>query len=123
MYRIKDKLYADAGYILQAGNYRAFAMEDRVGAEEESIDTDNIKIVGNFVMVDNIPIMLDKIDYGELKSKLVKFQYSYDDQIAIMLNKDDSEESLLRYEKMQAWREWAGSVAKDVMERAATQPN
>ena len=123
MYRIKDKLYADAGYILRAGNYRTFVMEDRVGAEEESIDIDNIKIIGKVIVLDSIPVIVDKFEYGELKSRLVKFQYSYDDQIAIILNKDDSEESLLRYEKMQAWREWAGIVAKKVMERAATQPN
>ena len=115
MYRIKDKLYADAGYILRAGNYRTFVMEDRVGAEEESIDIDNIKIIGKVIVLDSIPVIVDKFEYGELKSRLVKFQYSYDDQIAIILNKDDSEESLLRYEKMQAWREWAGMVAKKVM--------
>ncbi len=115
MYRIKDKLYADAGCILRAGNYRAFVMEDRVGAEEESIDTDNIKVIGSLVIVDSIPIMVDKLEYGELKSKLVKFQFSYDDQIAIMLNRYENEESEMRWMRMQAWRKWAGSVAKKVM--------
>lgn len=115
MYRIKDKLYADAGYILRAGNYRAFVMEDRVGAEEESIDTDNIKIIGKAIMLDSIPVIVDKFEYGELKSRLVKFQYSYDDQIAIMLNRYDNEESEKRWVKMQAWRDWAGIVAKKVM--------
>lgn len=33
-------------------------------------------------------------------------------RLAIILNKDDSEEDLLIYNKMQEWWAWAGVVAK-----------
>ena len=38
-----------------------------------------------------------------------------DDQIALMLNKDNSEEDAMLYDKMQEWREWSGRFAKEVM--------
>jgi hypothetical protein len=31
-----------------------------------------------------------------------------------MLNKDDSEEDLLLFTKMQEWREWSGEIAKKI---------
>jgi hypothetical protein len=32
-----------------------------------------------------------------------------------MLNKDDSEEDLLLFNKMQEWRAWAGIIAKKIV--------
>ena len=32
-----------------------------------------------------------------------------------MLNKDNSEEDTVLYDKMQEWREWSGRFAKEVM--------
>jgi hypothetical protein len=52
--------------------------------------------------------------YADWKSKIVNKQFTNDDQIAIILNKDDSEEDLLLYNKMQEWRKWAGIVAKKI---------
>jgi hypothetical protein len=37
------------------------------------------------------------------------------DQIAIILNKDDSEEDMLLFNKMQEWRRWSGVVAKQIL--------
>jgi hypothetical protein len=34
-----------------------------------------------------------------------------------MLNKDDSEEDALAYEKMQEWREWSSQVARAIIEK------
>ena len=39
--------------------------------------------------------------YGDLKSMLVKIRYSNDDQIAIIINKDNSEEGNLKFQQMQ----------------------
>ena len=48
---------------------------------------------------------------------LIKIRYSNDDQIAILLNKDSSEEDLLKYNKMQEWRDWASILAKAFMDK------
>jgi hypothetical protein len=55
-------------------------------------------------------------NYGDWKSKIVGKQFTINDQIAIMLNKEDSEEDRLLYDKMQEWREWSGKFAKKIME-------
>lgn len=41
--------------------------------------------------------------------------FSNNDQIAIMLNKDESDEDLFLFNKMQEWRKWASVVAKEVV--------
>ena len=41
--------------------------------------------------------------------------YSNDDQIAIMLNRGRSEQDNMAFEKMQEWRDWAGSLAKKII--------
>ena len=46
---------------------------------------------------------------------MIKLRYSNDDQLALMLNKDNSEEDTELYDKMQEWREWSGRFAKEVM--------
>ena len=56
-------------------------------------------------------------DYGDYKKAIVQKKYSNDDQIAIILNKDNGlEEDLFAYQKMQEWREWASTVAKKIVE-------
>lgn len=46
---------------------------------------------------------------------LVKIRYSNDDQIAIIINRDDSEEGNIKFQQMQAWREWCGKLAKEII--------
>ena len=55
-----------------------------------------------------------KETYESLKAKIVKTQFSNDDQIAIILNKDSSPENAELYNKMQEWREWAGILANKI---------
>lgn len=52
------------------------------------------------------------MSYADIKVALIKMRYSNDDQMALMLNKDDSEEGLMYYNKMQEWREFASNIAK-----------
>ena len=54
-------------------------------------------------------------DYGTLKSRIIARQFTNDDQIAIILNKDDSDEDKLLFDKMQEWREWASILAKRII--------
>ena len=55
------------------------------------------------------------ISYGDLKSMLIKIRYSNDDQIAIVINRDDSEEDNLKFQQMQEWRSWCASLAKEII--------
>jgi len=50
--------------------------------------------------------------YAEAKSAIVKMYYSYDDQIALMLNyAKNPEEYKEKYQEMQAWRDIAAYIA------------
>ena len=53
--------------------------------------------------------------YAEVKSDVVKVRYSYDDQIALMINyQDDPEKYRKAYEEMQQWRNIASYIAKEI---------
>ena len=52
---------------------------------------------------------------GKGKKKFVNKQFTNDDQIAIILNKDESEEDTFLFNKMQEWRAWAGIIAKEIV--------
>ena len=48
---------------------------------------------------------------------MIKKQYSNDDQIAIILNAQLSEEDKMYYDKMQELREFSGYIAKLINEK------
>lgn len=50
-----------------------------------------------------------------VKTSIIKSRYSNDDQIAIILNKDESDEKRMLFDKMQEWREFAAYVAKNII--------
>lgn len=118
MFKIKDIVYADAGYILLGSNKKGYQFEGELSEfKEKKISLDDIRIDGELVFYDGIVQMLpNKIDYASLKKDMVKRRYSIDDQIAIILNKDESDEDRLRYDKMQEWREWSAIVAKKILD-------
>lgn len=118
MYKVKDKIYADAGFILKHNNKLGFNFRD-IGLEDVSeikINLDDMCIQNGTIVYSNglLREILSCNTYGEWKSKIISKQFNNDDQIAIMLNKEDSEEDLLLYNKMQEWRDWAGVVAKKI---------
>lgn len=54
--------------------------------------------------------------YADAKAAVVKVYYSYDDQIALMLNyAKNPEQYQAAYGEMQAWRDIAGEVAKKLI--------
>lgn len=118
MYQIKNKIYADAGYMLKYKNQVAFSFEDVDIQDilETKINLDNLQKIGKFVIYsDGLKDYISCKEYGDWKKKLINKQFTNDDQIAIMLNKDDSEEDLLLFNKMQEWREWCGTLAKKII--------
>ena len=117
MYQIKNKIYADAGYVLKYKNKVAFSFEgvDEKDVLETKINLDNMQKTGKFVTYDSLKDYISCIEYKDWKKKWVNKQFSNDDQIAIILNKDESEEDLLLFNKMQEWREWSGVIAKKIV--------
>lgn len=120
MYQIKNKIYADAGYVLKYKNKVAFNFRDVdiKNVSEIVINLEDMFVKNNLIIYSNGLLREIKSckTYDEWKSKFVHKQFSNDDQIAIMLNKDDSEEDRLLYNKMQEWRRWSGELAKKIME-------
>lgn len=117
MYQIKNKIYADAGYKLKHENKIAFNFEnvDLKDVVEIPITFDNMRVEGNFIIYGTNRDYISCIEYGDWKKKLINKQFTNDDQIAIILNKDDSDDDLMLFNKMQEWREWSGVLAKKIV--------
>ncbi len=115
-------MYADAYKYLKHKERNMIALRVKGNPddyEEVSMDTPlEVKVSGNMIswnkgmFMKNIP----DLSYEGVKSAIVRSRYSYDDQIAVMLNKDSEEQEDIRYyQKMQEWREFAGEIAKAVV--------
>lgn len=119
MYKVRDKVYADAGKILIGKNKIGYIFKGEIlDFTEEDIIISDMKVDGKFLVYSNgmVVEMYDKkATYESLKAKYVKRLFSNDDQIAIMLNHGRSEDDDMLFDKMQEWREWCGVLAKKVM--------
>lgn len=117
MYTIKGKTYADAGHVLQKHGIIAWQDKESSDYVEQHLDLENLYINGNFVKIDGVVTRLpNTLTYASLKTHFIHLRYTNDDQIAIILNKDDSDEDAFVYNKMQEWREWCGNLAKKCLE-------
>ena len=68
MYIIKNKIYADAGYILKFKNKVAFSFRDVDPKDvlETKINLENMQKIGNFVVYpDGLKDYISCIEYGE----------------------------------------------------------
>ena len=119
MYKVRDKVYADAGKILVGKNKRGYVFNgELLDFSEDDVIIDDMKIEGKFLIYSNGKIrelFNRSATYEQLKTKYVKRHYSNDDQIAIMLNKDRSKEDAELFDKMQEWRDWCGKLAKAIV--------
>lgn len=66
----------------------------------------------NHLFVATLPI---ELTYASVKTAIIQKRYSMDDQMAIMLNKDNSEDTLMYYNKMQEWRDFAAFFARKIV--------
>ena len=119
MYKVRNKIYAEAGNLLRGsskiGYYFVGEYEDFT---EEAIRIDDMAIQGSMVVYNDGKLRERyslSTTYEEYKARFVKKLYSNDDQIAIMLNKGNSEEDDMLFEKMQQWRDWCGKLAKAIV--------
>ena len=119
MYKVKDRIYSDAGKVLIYKGCKSYSLpeiEGIVEIAEEDVDFSNARINRIFIDYGGLRRLNHKYDYGQWKAAIIKWRYSNDDQIAILLNKDDSAEDKMRYDKMQEWREYASVLAKKFVE-------
>lgn len=119
MYKIKNKVYAEAGCILSGESRIGYVFQGEMEEfTEQPITIDDMKVEGNFLLYSNGSILernYPDLTYEEQKARIVKRLFSNDDQIAIMLNKGRSEQDDLVFEKMQEYRDWAGTLAKKIV--------
>ena len=125
MYKKGNVVYADAYKYLvhKSKGIIAFAQSGDESEFEEKEFPMPIKIIdeGNgFYSIQDVPkvkFYFSKNDYATVKTEMIKKRYSNDDQIAIMLNAQLSEEDKMYYDKMQEWREFSGYIAKSINEK------
>ena len=117
MFAKGDKIYADSGKYLNHKVLKVCALSIQGNQDDyEEFDMDTpiqIEIIGDMFFWQNkmFAHRPKKFDYSSIKESIVKNRYSYDDQIAIMLNKDIKEDGSFQFDKMQQWREFAGTMA------------
>lgn len=121
MFTKGGKVYSEVGKYLLSKDKRRYGFVLKGNVEDfdefEVNSPLDISISRNLILFQNkkLACMPEKMDYIGIKTKLIRMKYSNDDQIALILNKDDSAEDTVLYEKMQEWREWSSNFAKEVM--------
>lgn len=109
MYKIGNIVYSNPGYYLKGKNKIGYQFTgDESDFTEETVKIDDVVRVGSVIKFNNGLMRLhlnSDVTYGELKSRFIKARYDYDDQIAVILNKDKSDEDMLKFTRMQEWRD------------------
>ena len=109
-------IFSEAGKYLSAQNFLGFKVLDSDASKYTEKDFDEPTISGQFLIMGEIRTLLPEIiNYENLKKKFIEWHYSNDNQLAIILNKDNSDEDKVCYDKMQEWRNWSGDLAKKVL--------
>ena len=118
MYVKNNVVYADAGNILISKTAIGYSlMADIANIQEQQINLQDMKLEGEFLKYsDGLVVQRYKnLNYAGWKADIIKWRYTIDDQMAIILNKDESAETLLEYNRMQEWRDWAGVLANKIL--------
>lgn len=120
MFTKGDMVYADAYKYLRHKNKNIIALSFKGSADEfEEVEMTlpvEVKKEGNMLFWEGrkFTVIPEKMEYASIKERIIKSRYSNDEQIAIMLNRERSEEDNVLYLKMQEWREFAAEIAKKV---------
>lgn len=106
-----NRVIAEAGnYLINSIGQRGFTlpfMEDETYTEVE-LELTAEKAPYNTVVIGGV-FSIKQTDH--IKKDLITKLWSNDDQIAIMLNRDNGPEYESVYQFMQRWRMWAGQIA------------
>lgn len=107
-------MLANVGCYITLGGRKGFALPYEEGAEYEEHEFRLDKVIRHpdgSVGVDGFNFHIKR---GDEKRVIIGQLFSNDDQIAIMLNKDMSEDDAEVYGFMQSWREWVGELVKKI---------
>lgn len=118
MYTDRNITYADPGKYLKSKNNICFQGSSNVVYEELPLELNDMHIKNGVVFYNTdlcAQFIVRSWTYADYKREFIKKRYSNDDQIAIILNKDDSEEDLQRYNRMMEWRKFASLMANKIM--------
>lgn len=124
MFTKGNMVYADAYKYLRHKNKNIIALSFKGSADDfeevEMTSPIEVETDGDMLFWEKrkFAIIPDRMEYAAIKERIIKNRYSNDEQIAIMLNRERSEEDNVLYLKMQEWREFAAEIAgKNVEER------
>lgn len=122
MFTKGNKVYSDTYKYLKHNEKNIIALS-YVGNADDFHEEDmtlpiEVQISDNMIFWENkkLATLPKKLDYASIKEHLIKSRYTYDEQLAIMLNKDKTSDGKLQYSRMQAWRDFAGEIARIVDE-------
>lgn len=117
MYVDKGIIYSTPGHYLHNSYAVGFQFKYSDGFTESILNISDMHIVGDHLYYNNNEFSIRLINngtYEDYKTYVIKMRYSNDDQIAIILNRELSNEDLNRYDRMQQWREFASKLAKKI---------
>lgn len=119
MYIERNIIYADPGKYLKYNKGYAFQVPAQNDVSEHDLTLEDLHIEDNFAYYNNdkfVQYANSKWSYSDYKRSIITSRYSNDDQIAIMLNKEDSDLDRIKYDRMMKWREFASLLAKKIIE-------
>jgi hypothetical protein len=123
MYTINDKIYAEPGKFLLNGANVGLEMpiDLKDGTMELDIDLSDL-VVRSFnaykVAVcseDNVSFPVAELNtYEDILAAIIEMRYSGNDQVLLILNKENSDEDYEAYQRMANWVEFAEQVATSI---------
>lgn len=119
MFTKSNVIYSEAGKLLVSDKFFGYTapIEQLESLHEEDITIDDIRVEGKYLVYSDGKVKqryYPEYSRNDWKTAIIKSRYSNDDQIALILNKDDSEEGHMLFEKMQEWRSWASRLADKI---------
>lgn len=97
------KVIADVGKYLQYKTLCGFSLPYYEGANYiENTITDEIEVKGRYALIGSRFWW----SLEDTKAKIIKSMFTNDEQIAIILNKDNSQEDKAMFDLMQGWRQY-----------------
>lgn len=114
MIKYGNKMIAAIGhYLIDSNGKRGFSLpiDEGVTFTEEELSGTVEKRPYNSACIGGV-FNIKVTDH--VKKTLISTIWSNDDQIAIILNRENGEDEAAMYDFMQGWREWFGSIAKKV---------
>lgn len=115
MYIEGNFIYSDAYNYLSSGNVSGFKFRSDIKVEEFKLDLSSGKVEDGLLIFNDGKLVFPinyNWSYADYKRYFIKLRYSNDDQIAIILNKDESEGGQLKFNRMEDWRKFATDLSK-----------